>query len=78
MVRPWGRLGQAHTWHDGSVAGSSALLVRGYDGTNWAVLFDARSGPDGRPLPAAIDRTLHRTAALVAQWPETDEFARYP
>ncbi|MSQ53864.1 MAG: class A beta-lactamase-related serine hydrolase [Betaproteobacteria bacterium] len=78
MVRPLGRLGQAHSWHDGSVAGSSALLVRGYDGSNWAALFNDRAAPDGRPLPAAIDRALHRTAAIVSQWPDTDEFARYP
>jgi len=74
MVRPIGRLGQAHSWHDGALGGNTALLVRGYDRTHWAVLFDARANPDGRLLSAAIDRRLHRAARDVRRWPQVDRF----
>lgn len=74
MVRPIGRLGQAHSWHDGALGSNTALLVRGYDRTHWAVLFDARANPDGRLLSAAIDPRLHRAARHVRSWPQADGF----
>ena len=76
LVRPIGRLGQAHSWHDGALGGNTALMVRGYDRTNWTVLFDARVNADGRLLPAIVDARLHRAARNVGSWPSGDEFPR--
>jgi len=75
LVRPIGRLGQAHSWHDGALGGNTALLVRGYDRTNWAVLFDARTDATGKLLSTAIDAQLHKAARLIAHWPGGDGFA---
>jgi len=74
-VRPFGRLGQSHSWHNGSMAGSAALVARGYDGTNWAAAFNTRSGPDGALLDVEIERLLHRAARSVREWPALDRFS---
>ncbi len=57
MVRPVqsGR----NCWHTGSLPGTSTLLVHRYDKMCWAVLFNRRKGPDGRPLAQIIDPLLH-------------------
>lgn len=74
MVRPVGGPGQAYAWHDGSLADASALMVRGYDGTNWVALFNSRTGASGRLLSTGIERALFRAAALQNAWPEGDAF----
>jgi len=73
-VRPIGRQGEANTWHTGSLDGTSTLLVRRYDGKNWAVLFNTRNGPDGKRLSGKIDRSIHKAAERVRSWPDTDQF----
>lgn len=74
MVRPVGGPGQAYAWHDGSLADASALMVRGYDGTNWVALFNSRTGANGRLLATGIERPLFRAAALQHAWPDGDAF----
>ena len=73
MVRPVGQEGRANYWHSGSLPGTSSLLVRRWDGLDWAVVFNLRSAeaklPDG-----AIDGTLHQAAAAVSRWPRHDLF----
>ena len=72
-VRPVGNKGKANYWHDGSLPGTYTLLVRRWDGLNWAVLFNQRS--DDKQLPdTAIDPALHRAADAVAEWPARDLF----
>ncbi len=75
LVRPV-RNGKANYWHNGSLPGTSTLLVRRWDGLSWAVVFNQRSNdpqlPDG-----AIDAALHRAAEAVKEWPKEDLFARY-
>jgi len=64
VVRPVGASGM-NTWHNGSLPGTSTLLVRRSDGMVWAVLFNTREGnPAGR-----IDGPLHRAVDSVKQWP---------
>lgn len=58
-----------NTWHSGSLSGTSTLLVRRSDGLNWAVLFNQRNCPDGKPASAKIDVLLHRAANAVKRWP---------
>ena len=47
-VRPVGD-GKANTWHNGSLDGTSTLLVRRWDGLTWAVLFNSRQAKGGEP-----------------------------
>lgn len=74
LVRPFGKLGQSHSWHNGSMAGSAALIARGYGGTNWAAVFNTRAGSDGALLDVAIEPLLHRAARTVREWPAADRF----
>jgi N-acyl-D-amino-acid deacylase len=59
MVRRLGREGRMNQWHNGSLPGTYALLVRRWDGLAWAVLFNQRSELPELP-DAAIDPELHR------------------
>jgi N-acyl-D-amino-acid deacylase len=73
-VRSLGREGRINTWHTGHLDGTSTLLVRRYDGKNWAVLFNAHSTPDGQRVAVKIDPLLHRAADQVRRWPDGDQF----
>jgi CubicO group peptidase (beta-lactamase class C family) len=76
MVRPVGARGKANYWHNGSLPGTSTLLVRRSDGLSWAAVFNQRS--DDKKLPdTAIDPALHRAADSASAWPETDLFPQY-
>lgn len=68
-VRPVGQKGRANYWHNGSLPGTSTLLVRRPDGLSWAVCFNQRS-QDKSLSDGAIDGALHRAADRVTEWPE--------
>ncbi|MBI1323083.1 serine hydrolase [bacterium] len=68
-VRPVGSNGKANTWHNGLIAGTSALLVRRHDGLNWAVVFNTDRSRDGQVLANLIDPLIHRAADSVREWP---------
>ncbi|MFC4910847.1 serine hydrolase domain-containing protein [Actinomadura gamaensis] len=74
MVRPV--TGGRNTWHDGSLAGTSTLLVRRFDGLTWAVLFDQRQEGD-QPSYGDIDGALHKAANAVTRWPAGDLYPKY-
>jgi len=58
-VRPVGQA-NANTWHNGSLSGTSTLLVRRHDGYTWAVLFNGSK--DKSPQPSTvIDALMHKT-----------------
>src|SRR5581483_884445 len=61
--------GQINTWHTGSFAGTSTILVRRHDGLCWAVLFNQRNDARGRYLAGLIDPLVHRAAERVEHWP---------
>lgn len=64
MVRPVGK--SMNTWHNGSLPGTSTLLVRRHDGLVWAVLFNTREGdPAGK-----IDPLVHKAVDAVKEWPQ--------
>lgn len=69
MVRPVGTKGLANLWHTGLIAGTSALLVRRWDGLSWAVLFNTDRNPDGQVLASLIDPLVHQAADRVKSWP---------
>ena len=76
MVRPvTGGTGR-NTWHDGSLPGTSPLMVRRNDGLSWVVLFDQRDDPSGLGY-GDIDPLLHKAADAVTTWPTTDLFPAY-
>lgn len=60
---------RANSWHGGSLDGTSTLLVRRFDGLNWAVLFNQRNCADGKTASSKIDPLLHRAANAVKTWP---------
>ena len=74
QVRPV-RGGGANTWHNGSLDGTSSILVRRSDGLNWAVLFNTRNTPDGEEPAGAIDGLVHKAADAVSRWPDKDLFS---
>ena len=77
-VRPVGKAGKANTWHDGSIPGTGALLVRRWDGLNWAVLFNTDATASGHHPSALIDEAMHATAGTIKQWPAGDLFEKFP
>jgi len=75
-VRALAGRGRVNTWHTGSLMGTSTLLVRRFDGKNWAVLFNMRTARNGRRLSDTIDPLIHKAVDRVKRWPETDLFPR--
>lgn len=76
MVRPVTGGTGMNTWHDGSLAGTSTLMVRRYDGLSWAVLFDQRQ-EGSAPSYSDIDPALHTAADAVKTWPTGDLTSTY-
>lgn len=77
MVRPVGDARGQNTWHTGSIDGTEALLVRRWDGMNWAVLFNTRGNPAGTRLSHLIDPLVHKAVDQVQRWPRLDRFSNY-
>lgn len=75
-VRKAGPNGEFNTWHTGSLAGTSTLLVRRWDGLSWTILFNQRSEDDNLP-DGDIDSALHRAADRVKEWPGDDLFPQF-
>jgi CubicO group peptidase (beta-lactamase class C family) len=75
-VRPIGKAGKFNAWHFGNIAGTRALLVRRWDGLDWAVLFNTDRSATGKSLSDLIDGRLHEAARQVKKWPETNQFIR--
>jgi CubicO group peptidase (beta-lactamase class C family) len=73
QVRVVGNRG-LNTWHIGSLDGTSTLLVRRFDGLDWAVLFNTRRDPQGRELAGLIDPIVHQAADQVQYWPRRNLF----
>ncbi|HEY1190620.1 MAG TPA: serine hydrolase domain-containing protein [Gemmata sp.] len=76
-VRPVGNKGRLNAWHNGLISGTSTLLVRRWDGLNWAVLFNTDASPDGKQPSALIDGLMHVAADAVKKWPGGDLFEEF-
>ena len=74
LVRPQ----QGNWWHNGSLPGTSSLIVRTGTGLAWAVLFNARSMVSGSTFEQEVDPAVWQAVAQVATWPTHDLFAQYP
>jgi N-acyl-D-amino-acid deacylase len=77
QVRPVGPDGKSNHWHLGQISGTESILVRRFDGLNWAVLFNTHHNPAGKSLAGLIDGRLHEAADKVKAWPATDQFESY-
>lgn len=77
-VSPSGKTGKANTWHTGLIAGTSTLLVRRFDGLNWAVLFNTDANAKEEQPAGLIDGPMHEAADAVKKWPDTDLFEKFP
>ncbi|QDU54568.1 serine hydrolase domain-containing protein [Aeoliella mucimassa] len=56
-------------WHNGSLPGTSTILVRRHDGFNWAVLFNTRDIEGGGAPSGKVDPLMHEAVNKVQQWP---------
>ncbi len=66
----------ANWWHNGSLPGTMALLVRTHDGFAWAALFNLRPKDDGKFLNE-LDAGIWKAVGRVQKWPERDLFTQY-
>jgi N-acyl-D-amino-acid deacylase len=75
-IRPIRDTGKTNDWHTGLIAGSEGILVRRWDGLNWAVIFNTALAPDGKQrLAGLIDGPLHEAADQVRRWPTVNQFS---
>jgi CubicO group peptidase (beta-lactamase class C family) len=65
-ARGW-MVGMGNWWHNGSLPGSTTLLVRTATGLCWAGLANTRTEPHDE-IDAALDRTLWAMARSVPAW----------
>ena len=74
LVRPQ----QGNWWHNGSLPGTSALIVRAGNGLAWAVLFNARFMIPGSTFEQEVDPAVWQAVSQVTAWPAHDLFSQYP
>jgi N-acyl-D-amino-acid deacylase len=65
-------------WHNGSLPGTLAILIRRNDGRNLVALLNTRFSPRTQDLMLELDRVLHQAANAIEQWPEIDRFPATP
>jgi len=65
---------QDNWWHDGSLPGTTTLLVRAGNGLAWAALFNARSMKPTSLFAAELDPALWQAVGEVTSWPGGDLF----
>lgn len=62
-------------WHNGSVPGTTTIMIRRHDGRNMVALLNTRFSPHTKELMQEVDRILHKSANAIEQWPEYDLFS---
>ena len=65
--------GDGNWWRTGSLAGTSALVMRQNDGISWAVLFNS-STCRGTNIPREITREMRAALNNLEKWPDHDLF----
>jgi len=61
--------GKVNHWHNGSLPGTTAILIQRSDGIGLAALLNTRNSPQSDQLATELDKALHRAANSVARWP---------
>ena len=75
LVRPTS--GDLNMWHDGSLPGTTALLVRSYHNFAWAALFNARSDASTGNFGLELDQTMWTALGRVSTFPTHDLFSTF-
>ncbi len=70
LVRPSN--GDANWWHGGSLPGTTAMVLRSWDGFTMVALFNARD-PQAQ-VGGAVDAALWQARDTVTAWPDYDLF----
>jgi CubicO group peptidase (beta-lactamase class C family) len=69
-VRELNSAGSINTWHNGSLDGSTTLMVHRWDRLNWALLLNSReTAPGKHDYLQEIDPALHVAAKKIVNWP---------
>ncbi len=68
--------GQGNWWRTGTLAGTSALVMRQSDGISWAVFFNS-STFRGTHLSREISREMKTALNKLEQWPDHDLFYHF-
>ena len=61
-----------NAWHDGTLPGTSAVLVRTHDGFAWAGLANSR--PHDRDARVKLDRLMWDIRRTISFWPPVNSF----
>jgi hypothetical protein len=68
------RPAQDNWWHDGSLPGTTSLLVRAGNGLAWAALFNARNVKPNSRFAEELDPAIWQAVGEVTSWPAIDLF----
>jgi CubicO group peptidase (beta-lactamase class C family) len=68
--------GASNWWHNGSLEGTTTLMVRASQGMDWALLFNGSPRQQSK-LFDEMDQGLWQAAGTVRQWPARDLFTQY-
>jgi len=60
-------------WRTGYLAGSTAMVVRQHDGTNWVILLNTTTSKESH-IHRFISSMMFRAVNSVREWPEIDLF----
>jgi N-acyl-D-amino-acid deacylase len=74
LVRP----AEGNWWHDGSLPGTTAFLVRTGTGLAWVALFNARDMVPNTTFAAELDGAMWEAVRGVTAWPTHDLFPSFP
>ena len=74
LVRPVGD--EANWWHDGSLPGTTSLLVRTHHGYAWSVVLNSRP-LDWPKFGLEVDKLMWLAVQRVSRWPSEDLFPRF-
>jgi CubicO group peptidase (beta-lactamase class C family) len=67
----------ANWWHNGALRGSCTLLVRNYQGYEWAFLVNSRPS-DTSTIDGELDKAMWNALGAGVQGSATDLFTQYP
>lgn len=72
QIRPVKSETSVNAWHNGSLDGTSTVMVRRWDGFCWAVLFNTRNNKGGGRLASEFDALTHPVVDTITDWPTTE------
>ena len=62
--------GKVNHWHNGSLPGTLATMIRRHDGRNFIALINTRHTARETSIMSDLDSLLHEAADRVKEWPE--------